>query len=111
MGAEKKKNMKNIPFDVEAFVPHWQARLIGNWKQWVCTQTKQTSQQIQQGQPIERVGGNSNAMALRYASMYALYDSEESIVDAARKTMFTSRTDRDSRERILCKSGVQGRAS
>ena len=76
-------------FDVSEFIPLWQKRLTNGWKQWVCTQTKQTYQQIQQGVPINNLGGNSNAMALRYASMFAYYNTEDELVDAAKKTMFT----------------------
>ena len=80
-------------FDVAEFVPTWQHRLTNGWKQWVCTQTKLTYQQIQQGTPIDidNLGGNSNAMAIRYASVFAYYNTEEDVVDAARKTMFTHR--------------------
>jgi len=38
---------------------------------------------------VNSLGGNSNAMALRYASVFAYYDTEEEVVDAARQTMFT----------------------
>lgn len=69
----------------------WRQRLTSGWKQWVCTQTKQTYQQISQGTPINQLGGNSNAMALRYASVFAYYSTEEEAVDAALKTMFTHR--------------------
>lgn len=79
------------PFDVKDFIPMWRQRLTSGWKQWVCTQTKQTYQQISQGTPINQLGGNSNAMALRYASVFAYYSTEEEAVDAALKTMFTHR--------------------
>jgi len=79
------------PFSVEEFIPIWQKRLTGDWKQWVCSQTKQTYQQIQQNEPLHRLGGNSNAMALRYASAFAYYDTEEAVVDTAKKSMFTHR--------------------
>ena len=78
-------------FDVDEFIPTWSERLTGNWKQWVCTQTKTTFQQWKQGVPTERLGGNSNAMSLRYAPVFSYYSSEEECVDAARKTMFTHR--------------------
>ncbi len=76
-------------FDISEFIPLWQKRLTNGWKQWICTQTKQTYQQIQQGVPINNLGGNSNAMALRCSSMFAYYTNEDDIVDAAKKTMFT----------------------
>jgi len=76
------------PFSVEGLIPHWQKRLQ-SWSQWICTQTKQTYQQVQAGTPVDKLGGNSNAMALRYAALFSFYDSEELVVDAAHKTMFT----------------------
>jgi ADP-ribosylglycohydrolase len=79
------------PFDVAEFLPVWSERLRTNWKQWVCTQTKTTYQQWKQGVPTNQLGGNSNAMSLRYASIFAYYNTEEECVDAARKTMFTHR--------------------
>mmetsp|Transcript_45745 Transcript_45745/g.49386 ORF Transcript_45745/g.49386 Transcript_45745/m.49386 type:complete len:451 (-) Transcript_45745:399-1751(-) len=86
------------PFTVEAFIPTWIERLSSGWKQWVCTQTKQTYQQIQEGTATNKLGGNSNAMALRYAAMYAYVGGggngngdEDTLVEYARKTMFTHR--------------------
>mmetsp|Transcript_25744 Transcript_25744/g.55403 ORF Transcript_25744/g.55403 Transcript_25744/m.55403 type:complete len:421 (-) Transcript_25744:294-1556(-) len=79
------------PFSVEEFIPIWQKRLTGEWKQWVCSQTKLTYQQISQNVPLNQLGGNSNAMALRYASAFAYYHTEEMVVDAAKKGMFTHR--------------------
>ena len=78
-------------FDVSEFIPLWKERLTSGWKQWICTQTKQTYQQIAQGASTDELGGNSNAMALRYASVFAYYDTEEEVVEGARKTMFTHR--------------------
>ena len=78
-------------FDVSEFIPLWQQRLTTDWKQWICTQTKQTYQQVQQGIPVNSLGGNSNAMALRYSPAFAYYNTEGDVVDAARKTMFTHR--------------------
>lgn len=80
------------PFDVEELIPTWQERLTSSeWKQWICTMTKTTYQQIQQGVPVHQLGGNSNAMALRYASVFAYYDNEDDVVTAALKSMFTHR--------------------
>jgi len=90
------------PFTVEAFIPTWIERLSSGWKQWVCTQTKQTYQQIQEGTATNKLGGNSNAMALRYAAMYAYVggrngdndengNDEDTLVEYALKTMFTHR--------------------
>lgn len=78
-------------FDLDEFTPLWKKRLTSGWKQWICTQTKQTYQQIAQGVPTDQLGGNSNAMALRYASVYAYYDTEKDVVEAAKKTLFTHR--------------------
>merc|ERR1712028_238844 len=91
--SSKNNRNDNKSFDIEAFIPHWQKRLTnGSWKQWVCTQTKQTYQQIQErNMAVDDLGGNSNAMSLRFAAVYAMYDTEELIVDAARKVMFTHR--------------------
>jgi len=79
------------PFDVQEFIPTWQKRLTNDWKQWICSQTKLTYGQIQQGTPINKLGGNSNAMALRFASVFAYYGKEEDVVVAAKKSMFTHR--------------------
>ena len=90
--AEEQEHEHSRPFSVEEFLPRWQKRLTsGGWKQWICTQTKQTYQQISQGAATDQLGGNSNAMALRYASIFAYYDREDEVVRAARKTMFTHR--------------------
>mmetsp|Transcript_25185 Transcript_25185/g.27766 ORF Transcript_25185/g.27766 Transcript_25185/m.27766 type:complete len:399 (-) Transcript_25185:16-1212(-) len=78
-------------FDVEELIPTWQNRLVNNWNQWVCTQTKQAYQKVQQGTPVNQLGGNSNAMALRFASVFSYYETEDDVVDAAIKTMFTHR--------------------
>lgn len=79
-------------FEVEKFIPLWKRRIMGGeWKQWICTQTKLTLQQLDSNVPVSRLGGNSNAMALRYASIFASFDNEQDVVDVARKTMFTHR--------------------
>jgi len=78
-------------FQLDSFLPRWQARLTSGWKQWVCTQTKQTYQQVQQGMSHDQLGGNSNAMALRFASIFALKKSEEETVQLCLRTMFTHR--------------------
>jgi ADP-ribosylglycohydrolase len=38
---------------------------------------------------VERLGGISNAMAIRHVAAHGYYDDEASVVDAARKSMFT----------------------
>jgi len=77
---------------LESLVPFWRKRLTSDsWTAWKCTQTKQTLSQVEQGTKYEQLGGGSNAMALRHAAAYAVYDTEEAIVDAAKKLMFTHR--------------------
>lgn len=77
------------PFNVQELLPIWKNRLESNWKQWICTQTKNTYQQVAQGVPINQLGGSSNAMSLRFAPVFSYYGDEEDVVDAARKSMFT----------------------
>merc|ERR1711871_156465 len=77
------------PFEVKEFLPHWHSRLTQGWKQWVCTQTRRALQVYQQGGSEAHLGGNSNAMGLRFAAAYGYYDNEEDIVNAAHKSMFT----------------------
>lgn len=55
--------------DLTELIPRWQERLL-TWRAWMCTQTKQTLQQVQQGVPLTQIGGMSNAMALRFAGAY-----------------------------------------
>jgi ADP-ribosylglycohydrolase len=77
------------PFNVEELLPIWKNRLDTNWKQWVCTQTKKTYQQVAQGVPVKQLGSNSNAMSLRFAPVFSYYGDEDDVVDAAHKSMFT----------------------
>lgn len=51
--------------------------------------TKETYGQVAQGVPVERLGGISNAMAIRHVAAHAYYDDENTLVDVARKAMFT----------------------
>ena len=88
-------------FSVQEFLPIWSHRLIHNWKQWRCTQTKRALQLYKQKGITEEthLGGPSNAMALRFAAVFAYFDSdtsstggdqgEDKVVDAALKSMFT----------------------
>ena len=80
------------PFSVTNIIPHWKKRLENGWGSWICTMTKETYGQIAQGVPVERLGGISNAMAIRHVAAHAYYDKEEEVVDAARKAMFTHRS-------------------
>merc|ERR1711871_74888 len=61
------------------------------WRAWMCTQTKQTLQQVQRGTPHSQLGGMSNAMALRHAAAYGYFDKEEDVVHAAMTAMLTHR--------------------
>ena len=71
-------------------IPRWQERLK-TWRAWMCTQTRQTNDQVNQGVPLDRIGGMSNAMAIRHAAAYAAFKNEDDIVHAARTSMFTHR--------------------
>ena len=71
-------------------IPTWQKRMQ-TWRAWMCTQTKQTLQQVQQGTPYNQLGGGSNAMAVRHAAAYGYFDNEEDVVHMARTAMFTHR--------------------
>ncbi|MDA7816672.1 ADP-ribosylglycohydrolase family protein [Sulfurimonas sp.] len=77
------------PFSVANIIPHWMNRLENGWGSWICTMTKETYAQVKQGVPVERLGAGSNAMAIRHVAAHAYYDTEEEVVDAARKSMFT----------------------
>lgn len=76
------------------FIEHWKSRFFSeSWGAWRCTMSKTTGQQLQQGTPLDRLGGMSNAMALRHAAAFAVYNKEDDIVHAARTTMFTHRNE------------------
>jgi ADP-ribosylglycohydrolase len=77
------------PFNVANMIPHWMKRLENGWGSWICTMTKETYAQVRQGYPVERLGGISNAMAIRHVAAHGYYETEEELVDVARKTMFT----------------------
>jgi len=76
-------------FDVAEIIPHWMNRLENSWGSWICTMTKETYAQVKSGVNVANLGGISNAMAIRHVSAHAYYDTEDEIVDAARKSMFT----------------------
>jgi len=78
-------------FNVANMIPHWTKRLENNWGSWICTMTKETYSQVKQGVQVEHLGGISNAMAIRHAAAHAYYNTEDEIVDVARKSMFTHR--------------------
>lgn len=79
------------PFSVAELIPHWMNRLENDWGSWICTMTKETYAQIKHGMPVEQLGGISNAMAIRHVAAHAYYETEEEIVEVARKSMFTHR--------------------
>jgi len=76
--------------DLKQLVPLWQERLK-TWRAWMCTQTRQTNEQVNQGVPLTQIGGMSNAMAIRHAAAYAAFSNEEDVVHAGRTAMFTHR--------------------
>ncbi|HQR74773.1 MAG TPA: ADP-ribosylglycohydrolase family protein [Sulfurovum sp.] len=76
-------------FDVGALIPHWMNRLTHNWGSWICTMTRETFAQVQAGTPVEKLGGISNAMAIRHVAAHGYYDDEETLAKVARKAMFT----------------------
>ena len=80
-------------FEVSAILPHWMNRFENGWGSWICTMTKETYGQVKQNFPVERLGGISNAMAIRHVAGHAYYDSEEELADLARKTMFTHKSE------------------
>eukprot|EP00873_Tetraselmis_striata_P036709 jgi/Tetstr1/456973/TSEL_004158.t1 len=84
------------PIDLQELVPFWLEKLR-SWRSWICTQTRQTVQQVQAGVPLNQLGGNSNAMAIRYAAAYGYFNKEEDVVQAALTSMFTHR-ERTARE-------------
>jgi len=77
------------PFSVENMIPHWMNRLENGWDSWICTMTRETYQQVKDRIPVKYLGGISNAMAIRHVAAHAYYDTEDELVDVARKTMFT----------------------
>mmetsp|Transcript_123852 Transcript_123852/g.263920 ORF Transcript_123852/g.263920 Transcript_123852/m.263920 type:complete len:409 (-) Transcript_123852:71-1297(-) len=77
-------------FDVKSFLPRWKEAMRG-WRSWICTMTRTTLQQVQQGMPLEQLGGNSNAMSFRCAAGVAYFKSEDDAAHCARASMFTHR--------------------
>jgi ADP-ribosylglycohydrolase len=78
-------------FDVASMIPHWMNRLENGWGSWICTMTKETYGQVKQGVSVERLGGISNAMAIRHVAAHGYYDDEEELARVARACMFTHR--------------------
>jgi len=82
----------NPPHRIELteLIPRWMEALP-KWRAWLCTQTRQTYQQVREGTPLSELGGMSNAMALRSAAAYGYFSEEEDVAHAARAMMFTHR--------------------
>jgi len=76
-------------FEVAPMLPHWMNRLENSWGSWICTMTKETYSQVKNGTAVEYLGGISNATAIRHVAAHSYYETEEEIVDVARKAMFT----------------------
>eukprot|EP00438_Fugacium_kawagutii_P017054 Skav216347 [mRNA] locus=scaffold2385:79614:85467:- [translate_table: standard] len=76
----------SVPKRLEALIPYWQQRVTKSWGAWLCTQTKQTLAQAARGDQHF-----AQAMSLRHAAAYAVFDQEKDIVQAARMMMFTHR--------------------
>ena len=78
-------------FNVNELIPHWMNRLENGWGSWICTMTKETYSQVKHGTKVENLGGISNAMAIRHVAAHGYYETEDELVDVARKAMFTHR--------------------
>jgi len=89
----QRKDKTSTAIDLQDFLPYWRDRLASNWGMWVCTQTKLSMDQYKQNVPTNRLGGNSNAMAIRSAAALAAFNTEEQVVGAARTMMFTHRSE------------------
>merc|ERR1712187_190663 len=76
------------PLNLEELIPRWK-KAMRSWRSWICTQSRQTMQQIRQGTPLSQLGGYSNAMALRATAAFGYYETEQEVVDAFRTAMFT----------------------
>lgn len=76
-------------FEVSKLLPHWMNRLENGWGSWICTMTKETYSQVKHGTKVQYLGGISNAMAIRHVAAHAYYETEDELVDVARKAMFT----------------------
>ena len=78
-------------FEVKDILAHWMNRLEHGWGSWICTMTKETYAQVKHGVPVEKLGGISNATAIRHVAAHAYYDDEEVIAQVSRDAMFTHR--------------------
>lgn len=76
--------------DLNELIPRWQ-KAMTKWRSWMCTQTRQTLQQVSSGTSYNQLGGMSNAMSLRSAAAFGYFDKEDDAAHAARTMMFTHR--------------------
>mmetsp|Transcript_32802 Transcript_32802/g.71608 ORF Transcript_32802/g.71608 Transcript_32802/m.71608 type:complete len:453 (+) Transcript_32802:29-1387(+) len=76
----------------------WRERVEGpGWGAWKCTQTRQALQKVASvGDPTKiteqlfrALGGPSNAVALRSAAVFGVYEDEEEAARASTRLMFT----------------------
>jgi len=87
--ASRKDTASDI--DLNEFIPVWKKRVTENWGCWLCTMSRQTLQQVRGGARHDQLGGFSNAMAVRSAALFAVFESENRIKKAARTVSFTHR--------------------
>lgn len=90
------KGDKSGIIDLKDFVPNFWKKKIesSSWGAWRCTQTKQTLQQVNQGNTnYDQLGGGSNAMSLRSAPLFAVAENEAAAAKASRKAMFTHKNE------------------
>eukprot|EP00943_MAST-04B_sp_MAST-4B-sp1_P006562 g6562.t1 len=91
--SSRNDDVKTAPVDLVDLIPMWKTRVTTNWGAWVCTMTRTTLQQVNQGFRYTNLGGMSNAMSMRSAAAHAVWEKEEDIVKAALKFMFTHRNE------------------
>ena len=58
--------------ELSELVPRWMEALP-KWRAWLCTQTKQTYQQVSQGMPLSDVGGMFVVRRM-VSGIFRLYD-------------------------------------
>jgi ADP-ribosylglycohydrolase len=79
-------------FALTDFIPHWRKRFfVDEWKQWMESQTQHTFKQLGSGTPLKDLGGNSNAMHLRYSAVFSYTKNATEVYYMAAATMFTHR--------------------
>jgi len=87
------RTSKSTRVDLKELIPVWSHRLNNKWGAWKCSQTRQTLQQVAQGAPMHYLGGQSNAMGIRFAAAFAALETENDLIHAARTMMFTHRSE------------------